>query len=392
MLGHGIGHLRRDDGLHDILVAVQFAALGPAGQLVAQQQHEGLIAVQQHVFALLVAQRDADAVRIGVGGQHQVGALLRGEVDGHRHRLALLGVGGLDGGEVAVDDGLLLHQNHVREAELLQRSRNQPHARAVHRRIDDLHVVVLLHALGRKREFVHLIQIDLVELLVQNGDVFGILARKHHIDIRDLRHLGDDVLVVRLGHLRAVGPVGLVAIVLLGVVRGGDDHARMAFQLADGEAQFRGRPERVEQKNLESVRGENIGHALGEHPRIVAAVVRHGDAHPLAREVLFQVVGKPLRGSPHRVDVHAVGPYAHNAAQTARTEFEVLVEALHELFHIVVHQVFDLLFRRFVIVAVEPGLSFSENQLFQFVCHNSIGFTYNLHFGSPKKFICKYTN
>ena len=157
MLGHGVGHLRGDDGLHDILVAVQLAALGPAGQLVAQQQHEGLVAVQQHVFALLVAQRHADAVRIGVGGQNQVGALLRGQINGHRHRLALLGVGRLDGGEVAVDDSLLLHHDHVREAEFLQRRRNQPHARTVHRRIDDLHVVVLLHAFGRKREFVHLI-------------------------------------------------------------------------------------------------------------------------------------------------------------------------------------------------------------------------------------------
>ena len=98
VVGHGVRHLRGHDGLHDILVAVQLAALGPASQLVAQQQHEGLITVQQHVFALLVAQRNADAVRIGVRGQHQIGALLGRKVDGHRHGLALFGIRRLDGG------------------------------------------------------------------------------------------------------------------------------------------------------------------------------------------------------------------------------------------------------------------------------------------------------
>ena len=67
MVGHGIGHLRGDDGLHDVLVPVQLAALGPAGQLVARRRHQRLVAVRQHVLALLVAQRDADTV--GVRGR-----------------------------------------------------------------------------------------------------------------------------------------------------------------------------------------------------------------------------------------------------------------------------------------------------------------------------------
>ena len=124
IVGHGIGHLRRDDRLDNILVPVQFAALGPAGQLVAHQQHEGLVAVQQHVFAPLVAQRHTDAVRVGIGGQHQVGTLLGRQIDGHRHGLALLGIRRLDGGEVAVDDSLLLDHDDVRESELAQRGRN----------------------------------------------------------------------------------------------------------------------------------------------------------------------------------------------------------------------------------------------------------------------------
>ena len=157
MVGHGIGHLRGDDGLHDVLVPVQLAALGPAGQLVAHQQHQRLVAVQQHVLALLVAQRDADTVGVGVGSQDEVGPLPGREVDGHRHGLALLGVGRLDSGEVPVDDGLLLHHDDVREAEFTQRRGHQADACAVHRGVDDLHVAVLLHAFGRERQFVHLI-------------------------------------------------------------------------------------------------------------------------------------------------------------------------------------------------------------------------------------------
>ena len=128
--------------------------------------------------------------------------------------------------------------------------------------------------------------------------------------------------------------------------------------------QFGRRTQCVEQKNGESVRGENVGDALGEHTRIIAAVMAHGDPNLLAREVLAQVVGKPLCGSAYRVDVHAVGTHAHDAAQAARTEFEVFVKALDKFFHIVVHQVFNPLLGSFVIVAVKPCLRLFQHRLF----------------------------
>ena len=55
---------------------------------------------------------------------------------------------------------------------------------------------------------------------------------------------------------------------------------------------------------------------------------------------------------------------AHDAAQAARTEFEVFVKALDEFFHIVVHQVFNLLLGSFVIVAVKPCLRLFQHRLF----------------------------
>ena len=51
-------------------------------------------------------------------------------------------------------------------------------------------------------------------------------------------------------------------------------------------------------------------------------------AKHIESEVLFQVVGKPLRGGPHRVDVHAVGAGADHAAQAAGAKGEVAVEGV----------------------------------------------------------------
>ena len=59
----------------------------------------------------------------------------------------------------------------------------------------------------------------------------------------------------------------------------------------------------------------------------------------------------------------------NDAAQAARTEFEVFVETLGEFFHIVIDQVFNLLFGSFIVVAVKPCLRFFQHQLFQFVSH-----------------------
>ena len=202
------------------------------------------------------------------------------------------------------------------------------------------------------------VEVLLVEILAQHHDVLGVEPRADHAHVGDAADLLDDVAVVGGGHLGAVGPVGLVAVVLLGVVRGGDHHARVAFQLADGEAQLGGRAQRVEQVGGEAVRCEDVGHALGELARVVAAVVRHGHADGLAREVLLEVFGQALRGGAHRVGVHAVRACAHDAAQTARTEFQILVEALDELFHIVIHQVFDLLPGLLVVLLAEPPFGF----------------------------------
>ena len=159
IVGYGIHHFGRNDRFDHVLVPVQASQLGPASQLISHQQHQRLVAVQQHVFAVLVGHRYADTVRIGIGSQYQIRLHLLRQVDSHRHRFTLLRVGGFHRREITVDHRLLGNQLHVGEAETLERLGNQTHAGTVHGRIDDLHVVEAFHALGRKRQFIYFIKV-----------------------------------------------------------------------------------------------------------------------------------------------------------------------------------------------------------------------------------------
>ena len=225
------------------------------------------------------------------------------------------------------------------------------------------------HALARELQREDLIQIDLVELVAQDRNVLGILTRQNLIYIRNLGNLLDDVLIVRSRYLRTVGPIGLVAVVLLRVVRCRYDNTRVALQLADGEAQLGGGAEGIEEEYREAVRREDVGYMLRELARVVAAVVTDGYTNLLTGKVLLQVVGQTLRSHTHRIDIHAVRAYAHDTAQTTRTKLEVFVEALNKLLRVVLDQMFYLRLGLGVVVSVKPLLGFRQDLGIQFVCH-----------------------
>ena len=166
--------------------------------------------------------------------------------------------------------------------------------------------------------------------------------------------------------------------------------AVMTSEFPDRKAQFGCRTQRIEEVNRKSVRSENIGYMLGEHARIIAAVVVDDHLDLLARKVLFQVVRETLCCSTNRIDIHTVRSHAHNAAQTARTELKILVETLEQLFLIIVYQILNLLFCLFVIVPVKPLLCFRQNQLFQISFHLTISFLYTGRSLSSKILINKY--
>ena len=141
----------------------------------------------------------------------------------------------------------------------------------------------------------------------------------------------DDVHVVWSDNLRAVGPVSLVAVVFLGVVRGGDVDAALTAEGADSVGKLGGGTEAVEKICLDAVGREDVGNDFSKFAGVVAHVVADGYGYLWqVGECLLEVVGKALSGGSYGVDVHTVCAGAHNAAQTACAEFEVAVESLDE--------------------------------------------------------------
>ncbi len=190
----------------------------------------------------------------------------------------------------------------------------------------------------------------------------------------DFRHLRDDILIVRSHHLRSVRPVSLVSVVLSGVMRSGDHHAALAPQFPDGEAEFGGRTERVEQEYLEPVRGENIGYPLGKLAAPVAAVVPHGHPDLLSGKRCGKIVRQPLRGHPHGVYVHAVGAHAHDAAQPPRAKLKVSVKTFGKFFRIIVNQILNPIPGRFVEIFAKPLLRTAEKLFVYLSVHNRYWF------------------
>ena len=151
----------------------------------------------------------------------------------------------------------------VLKAPELQRLRNEHHARAVQRGVDYLEVLLAADGFRVDGDAVDEVEVDLVYLLAD--DLYQALVAVE-LDVFHLHlvHLVDDARVVGGQHLRAVSPVGLVAIVLLGVVACGDVDAALASEMAYGERAFRRGAHVVEEVHLYAVGREDVGHGLGE--------------------------------------------------------------------------------------------------------------------------------
>ena len=88
---------------------------------------------------------------------------------------------------------------------------------------------------------------------------------------------------------------------------GGDVDARLTAVFPDGEAQFRGGPQGVENADVDAIGGADLGGGLGELHRVIAAV--HADGHAPALALLAlgsDDVGKALSGPADHMDVHVM--------------------------------------------------------------------------------------
>ena len=145
-----------------------------------------------------------------------------------------------------------------------------------------------------------------------------------------------------LRDLAAVGAVDLVAVVLGGVVAGGDDNARVAAQLPHRKGQHGGGHQPGVDVGGQTVSGQHTRRKIGKFPGTKAGVI--ADCNAFA--VFFpQIVRQPLRSASNGVFVHSIGAHAQHAPQTAGAEGQLRPEGGKQLL-----LVFQHLRRRF------PGL------------------------------------
>ncbi len=180
--------------------------------------------------------------------------------------------------------------------------------------------------------------------------------------------------------LGAVAPICLIAIVFLRIMAGGDVHAALASEFADGETQLRSRTEAVEEIHLYAVGRENISHDFSELAAVVAHVVSnsHTDLGKIG-ESLVEIVGQSLGGCTHGIYVHAVGACSHDAAQTTGAELEIFVERFDKFRFVVGIEhtfYFCLCFR--IIAIGEPSFGFCGHLLDEFaVAVHIVGVSYD---------------
>ena len=94
----------------------------------------------------------------------------------------------------------------------------------------------------------------------------------------------------------------------------------------------------------------------GKFRTVVPTVERNADGMVFARNILENVVCKPLSGHSHSVFVHPVGAHTHLTAKSAGTEFQFPVESVLKSGHVAgVNQLMNSLFRSLVIIPENPG-------------------------------------
>ena len=165
-----------------------------------------------------------------------------------------------------------------------------------------------------------------------------------------------DLPIQRRGHLSAVVPVDLVAIVSGGIVGGGNHHAGGAAQGADGKGQHGNRPQGVKAVGGDAVGVEAQGGFLGKLRGHMPGV--KGDGYAFGSRSLFQnEVCQTLGGLADGIQVHAVAAGAQDTPQTAGAEGQVPIEPVLNLGGVArVCQGFQLRSGRFVEVGIAAPL------------------------------------
>ena len=199
-------------------------------------------------------------------------------------------------------------------------------------RIDDGQVRALLrHQLGLDAQGFHLGDVVIVYFLVADDmkQALGLglsLIHQHTVGIGG----GADEAGHAVGGLRAqlgaVLAVHLVAVVLGGIVTGGDHHAGNGVQVTHRVGQNRHGAQRVEQVGGHALLAQYQRRIFGKLAGAAAAVVGNHHAAPGLVGVLQQILRQALGGAAHVIAVHAVHARAQHAAHARRAKGQLGIE------------------------------------------------------------------
>ena len=298
------------------------ALLDAARADVVEQQSAHLIAGDQLVGAVRALHGDTDAVCIGIGCQHKVCADFLGQIQALFKSSEDLGVGIRAGGEIAVGIFLLGNDGNIGNAHILQDAGDGDKSCAVERGIDELEACGLAETRADLARLDRLIQSFLAVVADEFDEAFfhalckgNIFGAGQDVGLLDcvIDHCGGIVC-----HLAAVGAVGLEAVVLCGVVGGGDHNTRVAVVVAGREAQSRDGHQLVIDTDIDAVCSQNACGVAREVPALQTAVIADGDS--LIAALGLDPFCYTLCRLADYPDIHAVCACAEGAAETCGTE------------------------------------------------------------------------
>ena len=332
IFGDGVDHIGGNDGGNRHRILGQGTQFLLAAADVIQQQNAHFVAAHQHIVPVLV-HGDAHTVAIRVGGQQQVRLHGLAQFNALFQRLANFRVRVGAGGKIAVRFGLLRHHGHFAHTNALENTQAALLAAAVEGRIHHTDVA--------RRAAQHAFGINGVDERIHHvlPDVFNVTGRHTGFKIRGLDVRKNiqliDLFQHAVGHfagdLAAVAAIHLIAVILGGVMAGGDGDARIAAQMPHRKGKGRRGHQFGVHIHLDAVGGQHGGGLLGEFQALVAAVPGNGHTGTVPAGAV-QVVGKALGGLAHGVHVHAVGAGAQHAPQAGGTKGQVLVKTVVDLF------------------------------------------------------------
>ena len=224
------------------------------------------------------------------------------------------------------------------------------------RSIDNFQTFVARYVSVVQRERFHSVNIDLVDVFAYDGDVLIALLCFDLGDVGDLIDLFYYQFIIGGSQLGTIVPIGFVAVIFFGIVRGCNHHSRIGFQLSDCKRQLGSGSHVFKQKDLEAIGCHYPCGCESKVATIVTAVVRYDTANFSLGFLLLDIVAKSLCCHRYGNEVHAICSQSHDASQSSRSKFQGSVKGIVEFLGIFFPHAEDFLLCAFVYATIQPSV------------------------------------